>query len=139
MRDTRAVSFEGVLAATADRVWFMGGFLYLIGECYQQVFEAEVRSNVRRPRPHLVLADATVALPAMAGEPVDQPSPGLLRGNHRLHAEGAGQCVRRGVARQFGLQSIEALGVVLALDAVEHADPDLRVHEADIGAGPGSH
>ena len=37
----------------------------------------------------------TVALPAMGCQPLDQPCPGLLRGNHRLHAEGARQYVGR--------------------------------------------
>src|SRR6478735_4129178 len=98
-----------------------------------------VASKVGWPRAHLVFADATIAFAPVRRQPLDEPGAGLLRRDHRLHAEGAGKCVGRGVAAQFGLQAVEVLGVVLAADAVEHADADLGVHEADIGAGPCSH
>jgi len=71
-----------------------------------------VASEVGWPRAHLVFADATIAFAPVRRQPLDEPGAGLLRRDHRLHAEGAGKCVGRGVAAQFGLQAVEVLGML---------------------------
>ena len=84
-------------------------------------------------------ADAAVQPVAVYLQRAHEPATGLARVDHGLRVVKSGQVPRRGVVLYLGEQFLEALGVFVLGDAVNHVDRKPGVHEAQIGGGPGDH